>query len=169
MSKSLVKVGLVMCIGVFLVACTTKGHVANQIVDSMKKEWGHPPIKTNHEAKSFSYYLPSTYKVQSTGQSNIIFRDHSGHLYILFVNGNEGPKSQVNYKNDQNALNKSDVHQTMSDTHSFSYVIIRKLEKDQYELIVDRGGVKVSTKASLAELTKLAPNMEKIVHSVTLH
>lgn len=167
LKKSLSMLTAILVI-VSLCSCTSEKNVSKKVEQTVKAEWHATVPSPNKKTTSFQYYVPKDLSVKSSGTSNVFFRDGKGNPYILFVNLNEGLKSKVNYVNDQVGLKQSDFSQTFSDANSFSYIIIRHLDHKQYELIIDRGGVKMSARTTLNQLAQEAKDMAKVVHSVKL-
>jgi hypothetical protein len=150
-----------------LTGCTTKGQVVNAVQKSIQNQYHKSAHSTNQTTKSFHFFQPNGFKVDSKGTQNIIFKDKKGNPYILFVNSLEGKTSQVNYKNDLASLKRGAVKKTFNDHGTFNYIILRPLEKKQYELIIGQGGTKMSTKTTLENAQNASKQMATIIQSVT--
>jgi predicted small lipoprotein YifL len=150
-----------------LAGCTTKGQVLEAVQKSVQHQYHQPSKTANQMTKTFRFNLPKGLKIDSKGTHNIVLKDKTGNLYILFVNGLEGKMSEVNYKNDLASLKRGAVKKTFSDQGTFNYIILRPIKNNKVELIVGRGGIKMSTKTTLENAQKASKQMATIIQSVT--
>ena len=159
---------LIMVLSCFLVltGCTTKGQVLEDTQKSVLHQYHQSPKSTNQTTASFSFYQPQGLKLDSKGVHNIVFKDKNGNPSILFVNSLEEKTSQVNYKNDLASLKRGAVKKTFNDQGAFNYIILRPKKNKQYELIIGRGGIKMSTNTTLENAEKSSKQMAAIIQSI---
>lgn len=121
--------------------------------------------ETNHEAGSFSLYLPDSMKISEESNSNLILNEGE-QTFILFYNPKEERKSKLNYQ----AASEKDEHlllESFEDKGRFGYVRVLPInEEEKYELQVGVGGVKVTTYAEKDSLKNDAEKMMKIANSI---
>ncbi|MFG6121204.1 MULTISPECIES: hypothetical protein [Thalassobacillus] len=122
-------------------------------------------METNHEADSFSLYLPESMKVSEESQSNLILKEGE-QTFILFYNPKEERTSKLNYE----AASEKDEHlllESFEDEDRFGYVrVLPANEEEEYELQVGVGGVKVTTFSKKESIKKDTEKMMKIANSI---
>jgi hypothetical protein len=150
-----------------LTGCTTKGQALTAVQKSVQHQYHQQANIANQTTKSFLFFQPKGFMVDSKGTHSIVFKDKKGNLYILFVNSLEGKTSQVNYKNDLASLKRGAVKRTFNDQGSFNYIILSPSVNKQYELIIGCGGIKMSTKTTLENAQTASKNMSTIIKSIT--
>jgi len=123
----------------------------------------------NAQADHFTYYKPSTLTISQKGEHNIIFHDFNENIYILFVNPVEDKLSKMNYEAALRDKNKGDTLKQFKAGNTFLYIYVKPLKGDKkVELVVDGGGVKMSTKTTLDHLVEKSKIMAEMIHSVKI-
>ncbi|MCS0671133.1 hypothetical protein [Cytobacillus firmus] len=123
------------------------------------------PEKTNHEFEDIEYYLPFGYEVEEESPNNIILKNGSKR-YILFYNQHEGPDSKVVYDATLKQKDEYEVKETFTKDGHNGFLLINRGKKDEHELVVGIGGVKLSTQAATRNLSSEAAAMMEIANSV---
>lgn len=119
------------------------------------------PTKTT---KGFSYYLPEGFEITDEMENNVILSEGKQE-YILFVNPQETPDSQVIFNELKNAKKEESVDTFKSDGR-FGYIIIMPAKDKKYEVIVGIGGIKMTTLSSAGDMVENTKNMMEITNSV---
>lgn len=127
------------------------------------------PTATNKSIGHIKLYLPKKYGIEKgIDESNYTIVDGKDS-YILFVNPNEKEDSQLHYsilKDDSNGeIIKEKTFQT-DGVFGFSAVISQS--KEQYQLVVSVGGVKLTTISEGKNIDEKLQKMMQIVRSVVV-
>lgn len=122
--------------------------------------------KPSKKSEKIHFYLPFGYEIDDTTPNNIILKNGS-KTYILFVNPQEGPSSEVVYKTTVEQYKKLDTNEKFTDDKMFGYLTIKKLKDDMNEMTVGVGGAKITTQVKTSSLEEESKAMTQIVHSVT--
>jgi hypothetical protein len=109
--------------------------------------------------------LPFGYEVEEESPNNIILKNGSKR-YILFYNQHEGPDSKVVYDATLKQKDEYEVKETFTKDGHNGFLLINRGKKDEHELVVGIGGVKLSTQAATRNLSSEAAAMMEIANSV---
>jgi len=126
------------------------------------------PIETNTEIGKIKVYIPSGYTIEdSEDESNYLLKK-GDHHFILFVNPNEQKNSKLLYDLfKQNQAKEVVEEKTFKTEDSFGFTAILQNDEKTYELIVNYGGVKISTLSNPKNVDVLLQEMMQIAHSVS--
>ncbi|WP_191555837.1 hypothetical protein [Metabacillus idriensis] len=150
-----------------LLACSmNEEEMQTATIDQTKKTFTSKPAAANEESGTFNYHLPEGYKVESAKNNNLIFK-RDDDQYILFVNDKEKEDSTVFYDSLLEQYKDPIVEETFKDNGRFGYVLVDKLEDDEYEVSAGIGGVKMTTQTNGRNVADTAEQMMGIVSSVT--
>ncbi|GAA0600520.1 hypothetical protein GCM10009001_16180 [Virgibacillus siamensis] len=122
-------------------------------------------METNHEVDGFSLFLPDRMEVKEASKSNVILKD-GDQTYIVFHNSLENATSQLGYK----AAKKDSalLLESFKDDKKFGYIrILSHDEKDNYELQVGVGGVKITTFTTKDRLDNDSKALMKVARSIS--
>ena len=122
--------------------------------------------KANKENDEIKYYVPSGVTVESEEPSNILLTG-GGYEYRLFYNPLESEKSRLVYEVTQEQR-KYDVKKSFENQDRFGFLLIKKLDDKESEIVVGVGGVKVTSKVKTKDLAKSAAKMMEIACSVQM-
>lgn len=158
-----------VCFAVLLVSGCNQSveEQASTGVESAKAIFENKPKKTNETIGQIELYLPKGYDIEN-GIDKLNYTVENGKdSFILFVNSNEPKDSQLHY-----TILKEDPHTKVvqekiykgDGMFGFSAVIQR--EEKQYELIVNIGGIKLSTLSKNKNIDQKLQEMMEIVQSV---
>jgi len=159
---------LLLFISMFLLAaCSVPFDEAQKeaqtaVEETFKKE----PPKANKENDEIKYYVPSGVTVESEEPSNILLTG-GGYEYRLFYNPLESEKSRLVYEVTQEQR-KYDVKKSFENQDRFGFLLIKKLDDKESEIVVGVGGVKVKSKVKTKDLAKSAAKMMEIACSVQM-
>lgn len=135
--------------------------------DAVRKAFENQPKEPNKKSGDIEFYLPFGFEVEQESPNNIILKNGS-KTYILFYNPNEELDSKVVY---ESALKqaKYDFEDTFSTKEgSFIYQLIKNTDKKMNELTIGAGGIKITTRSKLKNLSEDSANMADIIHSLKL-
>ncbi|MCA1319922.1 hypothetical protein LC085_08340 [Bacillus tianshenii] len=151
----------------FLSGCSLSFEDASkETLKAVEESLSEEKKEANEASDQFSYYLPPEYEVDSAATNNIVLT-HKEQTYILFINPFEPDDSKVIYESTLEGYESPEVEETFSKDGEFGYVIIDRLEKEEfYEITVGVGGVKMTTVTDPDNMEKSADTMMEIVSSV---
>ncbi|WP_079530556.1 hypothetical protein [Halobacillus hunanensis] len=138
----------------------------SQTKEASLKAFEQENMKPNYDGQALSMYLPDSMEVKQQANNNIVIKEGSDQTYILFYNAMETQASRLNYKT-ASTIDENLLLQSYKDKDRFSYVRVLPLnEKEEYELQVSVGGVKITTYTEKGQLASDSEKMMKIANSV---
>ena len=153
-----------------LCACTpSKEEAVKDTTNAITTTFKEKPAEANEKAKHFSYYKPDALQISQNGEHNIIFQDRDDNVFILFVNPKENSRSQLNYQTIVKEKHNRDMLKSFHVGDYFIFVYVKPIKDKDFELVVDAGGVKMSTKTTLNHLEDEAKMMAKVIRSVQVN
>lgn len=167
--RQTVKYVAVMMLFVMLSACSAsieeEQSVAQEAAANTFKT--ETTVTTNEEVEGIKYHLPKGAVIKKTTENNVVFEKGS-KLYILFVNPHEEADSDVVYQASVSSQIDYRVNETFQEDDKFGFMLVNDIEdqKDQYELTVGVGGVKVTTETDAKHISEDAELMMEIALSV---
>lgn len=166
MKKSILLFMLFCCF--FLIAAC--GKTAEEQIDlgleKMEEVFKGEPKEPNKKISDIELYLPSRYSIDFTEDTNNYIIKKGSDVYILFLNKNEENNSKLQYDILKNDSTKNIIKEkTLEENNTFSFIAVVK-DKEQYELIVCSGGMKISTISNGKNIDDKLVNMMEIIHSV---
>lgn len=158
---------MLFCSIFLLAAC---GKTAEEQIDlgisKFEEVFKREPKEPNKKISDIELYLPSRYSIDFTEDTNNYIIEKGSDVYILFLNKNEENNSKLQYDILKNDTSKNIIKEkTLEVDDTFSFVAVVK-EKEQYELIVCSGGIKISTVSNGKNIDDKLLNMMEIIHSV---
>ncbi|MGV3465639.1 MAG: hypothetical protein ACO1OT_10135 [Heyndrickxia sp.] len=155
---------MVLAIGLITGCSTSVKEQQNEATNKVSKAFSAQPKAAKKTTKNFSLYLPFGMTIQKESPNNVIIK-RGRQNYLLFYNQKEVENSQEVYK-----ISKPNkgllVDKSFSSNSRFGYLLISKVKKDLYEVIVGVGGIKMTTETSMKNIASDAEKMAKIVSSV---
>jgi hypothetical protein len=117
----------------------------------------------NYQGEHFSFYLPNHMEVEEVDNFNAII-EYGDQTLIVFYNTLEDDLSQLNF----NAAKTDDavLLETFTDDEKFGYIRLLPEGKDDYEIQVSVGGVKVTTYTTKSEVITDSENLMKMALSI---
>lgn len=127
------------------------------------------PMEPNNEIGRIKVFLPEGYTIEeSEDETNYLLKKNNDHQFILFVNPNEQKNSKLLYDLfKQNQAKEIVEEKTFETKDSFGFAAILQNDEDSYELIVNSGGVKITTLSSEQNIDQMLQEMMQIAHSVS--
>jgi hypothetical protein len=152
----------------FLIGCQASfDEKSEEAVAAVEDQLKAAPKETNKKLQEIEFYLPFGFEIEKESPNNIILKNGS-KTYILFYNPNENQQSDVVYKSTLNQHDKLEVNEKWQEEDQFVYFLVEELEKDQNELIVGIGGVKLTSEVKTNSLATEAAQMIEIIKSVSV-
>lgn len=128
------------------------------------------PEKHTNTIGNIQLFLPSKYKIEDSADNYNILISKGKKSYILFMNDREQPGSKLYYDLLKEDSAKEIIdEQTYEKNDAFGFsAVIKTEQKDQFELVVSCGGVKMTTISSGKDIENNLHEMTKIVQSVKI-
>lgn len=125
------------------------------------------PEETTETVGKIKLFLPSGFKVEKSEDDLNIILSKGDTSYILFVNEQEGPESNLNYELLKQDTSKDIIEETTFEQDGiFGFSAVIKNTEDSYELVASLGGVKMTTISKEKDVENNLEAMLKIVRSV---
>jgi len=151
----------------FLAGCQMKTEeVVEQTFEAIEKSRESEVKERNITLKELSFYLPEQMKVAEEIDDYNILLTQGKQQFLLFVNPNETPKSSMAFENSLVIASDKVIHEIEQTEDTFYFSLIDPVDEYNSELIIGRGGTKLTTVAKNKELEQFAQTMEEIVRSV---
>ncbi|MFJ5764737.1 hypothetical protein ACIP9C_05215 [Lysinibacillus sp. NPDC093210] len=115
-------------------------------------------------------FLPSKFKIDDSSDAYNILISKGMDSYILFINDREKANSKLYYNLLKEDSSKKVIKETTYEKNGiFGFAAVSKTDnKDEFELIVSCGGVKMTTISQAKNIENNLHEMTKIVHSVKI-
>ena len=128
------------------------------------------PEEHTEKIGDIKLYLPSNFKVEDSSDAYNIVISKGKESYILFINDEEAQDSKLYYNLlKENEADKIIEEATYDKNGRFGFTAVLKTEdKNEMELIVSSGGVKMTTISQTKHIETNLREMTKIVHSVKM-
>jgi len=128
------------------------------------------PEEHTEKIGDIKLYLPSNFKVEDSSDAYNIVISKGKESYILFINDEEAQDSKLYYNLlKENEADKIIEESTYDKKGRFGFTAVLKTEdKNEMELIVSSGGVKMTTISQTKHIETNLREMTKIVHSVKM-
>ncbi|WP_342528817.1 hypothetical protein MKY84_06860 [Chryseomicrobium sp. FSL W7-1435] len=149
-----------------LTACATPEEQAVEGVHKAAKLLEETPEQPNEKIGDYSVFLPGGFTVEAGSNAPNILLQNNNDTYVLFINENEPATSRLYYDLLESDPSKEIVEQATNElSDQFGFAAVVKHSEEQFELIVSRGGIKLSTVTNDSSLDKKLTDMMQVVHS----
>lgn len=168
MSRKWIHAFLLTSLVVILSACSqTVEEQAQAGMENAETIFSSEPNKANKTIGHIELYLPNGYSIEK-GIDELNYTILNGKdSYILFVNQNEPEDSQLQYDLlKQENKNEIVEEKTFDAAGQFGFSAVTKFPEEKYELIVNLGGVKLSTISVDKKIDNKIREMMEIVKTV---
>ncbi|MFL0584412.1 hypothetical protein ACH0B6_17705 [Solibacillus silvestris] len=168
MSRKWIHAFLLTSLVVILSACSqTVEEQAQAGMENAETIFSSEPNKANKTIGHIELYLPKGYSIEK-GIDELNYTILNGKdSYILFVNQNEPEDSQLQYDLlKQENKNEIVEEKTFDAAGQFGFSAVTKFPEEKYELIVNLGGVKLSTISVDKKIDDKIQEMMEIVKTV---
>lgn len=149
-----------------LTGCSSPEEQAVEGVRTAVAELEEKPETPNEKLGTHSLFLPSGFTIEAGSEAPNILLRNGKDTYVLFVNENEPATSRLYYDllvSDPSKNILEEETKELSDQFGFAAVI--EHSEEQYELIVSRGGIKLSTVTDTSSIDQKLTDMMTIIHS----
>lgn len=168
MSRKWIHAFLLTSLVVILSACSqTVEEQAQAGMENAETMFSSKPNEANKKIGHIELYLPKGYSIEK-GIDELNYTILNGKdSYILFVNQNEPEDSQLQYDLlKQENKNEIVEEKTFESDGQFGFSAVTKFPEEKYELIVNLGGVKLSTISEDKKIDDKIQEMMEIVKTV---
>lgn len=149
-----------------LVGCASPEEQAAEGVRQAAAQLEESPEKPNEKIGDYSVFLPGGYTVEAGSEAPNILLEKDNDTYVLFINENEPATSRLYYDLLVSDPSKEIVEEETNElSDQFGFAAVVEQSDEQFELIVSRGGVKLSTVTDDGSIDKKLNEMMQIVHS----
>lgn len=149
-----------------LTACSSPEEQAADGVRAAVEHIENEPESPNEKLGDQSIFLPSGFSVEAGSEAPNFLLQKGNDTYVLFVNENEPATSRLYYDLLVTDPAKTIIEeQTNELSDQFAFAAVVEHSEEQYELIVSRGGVKLSTVTDDSRIDQKLHDMMTIVHS----
>lgn len=153
---------LIASIAVILLAgCSSLEEQAVDGLENAKVAFQDDAEKPNEKVNDINIFLPSGFSIEEESNETNIILSKGNDSYILFINPNELPSSQLYFnlmKSDNNL--KVIEEKTFEQNGRFGFAAIIENSEEKYELLTSIGGIKLTT---ISEQQDIASNLEKMM------
>lgn len=168
MSRKWIHAFLLTSFVVILSACSqTVEEQAQAGMENAETMFSKEPNEANKTIGHIELYLPKGYSIEK-GIDELNYTILNGKdSYILFVNQNEPEDSKLQYDLlKQENKNEIIEEKTFESDGQFGFSAVTKFPEEKYELIVNLGGVKLSTISENKKIDDKIQEMMEIVKTV---
>ena len=170
MSRKWIHIFLLSAIVVVLSACNQT--VEEQVSTGMENAetiFTSESKEVNKAIGQIELYLPKGYSIEKGIDAMNYTIINGKDSYILFVNANETQDSQLHYDIlKQEGKNTIIEDKTFQKNGVFGFSAVIQQTEEKYEVIVNLGGVKLSTISESKKIDQKIQNMMEIVQSVNV-
>ncbi|MDI7740419.1 hypothetical protein QMK38_00260 [Lysinibacillus fusiformis] len=158
---------------VLLLTLTGCGKTVEEQIDtgvaSAQTVFEENPQQPNKTIGKIELYVPAGFDVEESEDPNNLIITKGSESYILFVNYYEKEDSNLHYELLKNDASKKIIkEETVEFDGAFGFSAVREYDKEQFELIVSSGGVKMSTISEDKNIDQKLVDMMTIVRSVNI-
>ena len=155
---------------ILLVGCSSVKEQAADGMEHAKEIFQGEAEKPNEDIGKLKVFLPSGFEVEDDTDKNNILLSKGKESYILFINPNELPSSQLYYDLMIADTNLDIVEKnTFEQNGRFGFAAIIESGNENYELITSIGGIKLSTISKQQNIDSNLKKMMTIVRSISLN
>ena len=153
---------LIASLAVILIAgCSS---LEEQTVDGLEKAkiaFQSDAEKPNEKVDDISIFIPRGFSIEEESDETNIILSKGNNSFILFLNPNELPSSQLYYdlmttNSNLNVLEEK----TFEQNGRFGFAAIIQNSEEKYELLTSIGGIKLTT---ISDQQDIANNLEKMM------
>lgn len=117
--------------------------------------------KPNEKVNDMDIFIPSGFSIEEESDETNIILSKGNDSFILFINPNELPSSQLYYDLMTSDSNLEVVEEkTFEQNGRFGFAAIIENSEEKYELITSIGGIKLTT---ISEQQDIANNLEDMM------
>ncbi|ALC84679.1 MULTISPECIES: hypothetical protein [Bacillaceae] len=151
-----------------LVGCSSVEEQAEDGMENAKEVFQGDAEKPNKTVDNLKIFLPSGFSIEDDSDQTNIILSKGNDSYILFVNPNELPGSQLYYDLMMDNKNLKIVEKdTFEQNGRFGFAAIIESSEENFELIASIGGIKLTTISKQQDIASNIEKMMMIVRSIS--
>jgi len=153
---------------ILLVGCSSLEEQTSDGLENAKVVFQDDAEKPNEKVNDINIFMPNGFSIEEESNETNIILSKGNDSYILFINPNELPSSQLYYDlmtSDNNL--KVIEEKTFEQNGRFGFAAIIENSKEKYELITSIGGIKLTTISDQSDVAKNLEKMMLIVRSIS--
>lgn len=153
---------------ILLVGCSSVEEQAKDGMKNAKEVFQGDAEKPNETVDNLKIFLPSGFSIEDDSDQTNIILSKGNDSYILFVNPNELPGSQLYYDLMMDNTNLKIVEKdTFEQNGRFGFAAIIESSEENFELIASIGGIKLTTISKQQDIASNIEKMMMIVRSIS--
>lgn len=153
---------------ILLAGCSSLEEQTSDGLESAKVAFQGDAEKPNEKVNDINIFIPSGFSIEEESNETNIILSKGKESFILFINPNELPSSQLYYDlmtSDKNL--KVLEEKTFEQNGRFGFAAIIVNSEEKYELITSIGGIKLTTISDQQDVAKNLEKMMLIVRSIS--
>ncbi|WP_391116486.1 hypothetical protein [Psychrobacillus sp. L3] len=153
---------------ILLVGCSSVEEQAADGIENAKIVFQGDAEKANEKVGNLKVFLPTGFSIEDASDQTNILLSKGKDSYILFVNPNELPGSQLYYDLMIADTKLKIVEKNRFEQNGrFGFAAIIQNSEDNFELITSIGGIKLTTISKQHNIASNLENMMQIVKSIS--
>ncbi|MEK3954314.1 hypothetical protein SAMN05421670_2087 [Psychrobacillus psychrotolerans] len=153
---------------ILLAGCSSLEEQTSDGLENAKVAFQGDAEKPNEKVNDINIFIPSGFSIEEESNETNIILSKGKESFILFINPNELPSSQLYYDlmtSDKNL--KVLEEKTFEQNGRFGFAAIIENSEEKYELITSIGGIKLTTISDQQDVAKNLEKMMLIVRSIS--
>lgn len=153
---------------ILLAGCSSLEDQTSDGLENAKIAFQSDAEKPNEKVNDINIFIPSGFSIEEESNETNIILSKGNNSYILFINPNELPSSQLYYDlmtSDSNL--KVLEEKTFEQNGRFGFAAIIENSEEKYELITSIGGIKLTTISEQQDIASDLDKMMLIVRSIS--
>ena len=168
MTRKWMRLLIASLVVILMAGCSSLEEQAIDGLENAKVAFQGDAEKPNEKVNDLNIFIPSGFSIEEESDETNIILTKGKDSFILFINPNELPGSQLYYDLMMSDSNLKVLEEkTFEQNGRFGFAAIIENSEERYELITSIGGTKLST---ISDEQDIANNLEKmmlIVRSIT--
>ena len=146
---------------ILLAGCSSFEEQTSDGLENAKIAFQGDAEKPNEKVNDINIFIPNGFSIEEESNETNIILSKGKDSYILFINPNELPSSQLYYDLMTSDSNLKVIEEkTFEQNGRFGFAAIIENSEEKYELITSIGGIKLTT---ISEQQDVANNLEKMM------
>ncbi|MET0959388.1 MAG: hypothetical protein ABWX58_03600 [Psychrobacillus psychrotolerans] len=153
---------------ILLAGCSSLEEQTSDGLENAKVAFQGDAEKPNEKVNDINIFIPSGFSLEEESNETNIILSKGKESFILFINPNELPSSQLYYDlmtSDKNL--KVLDEKTFEQNGRFGFAAIIENSEEKYELTTSIGGIKLTTISDQQDVAKNLEKMMLIVRSIS--
>lgn len=161
MTRKWMRLVLASLVVILLAGCSSLEEQYTDGLENAKVAFQADAEKPNEKVNDVHMFLPNGFSIEEESTETNIILSKGKDSYILFINPNELPSSQLYYDLMTSDSNLKVIEEKKFEQNGrFGFAAIIEHSEEKYELITSIGGIKLTT---ISDQTDIANNLEKMM------